>query len=223
MPKEQFRIENFDFDENVDDSAKIELEELEQNLNMPQDDNSKSKKFNFNNNRIDNKNNDNPKIAEHNKIEIDKLNLIEDEDNNLFTNTSQNDKIIDNNEEDYFNKENLMNDDNLFEYNDVADKFKDNQINVKNFDFPEISTQYNGSKFKTDIFANIPVTIDVFLGNTTISLKEIHEFSQGTVIELDKFYGEPVELKINGELIATGEVVAIDNKYGIMIKDIVKS
>lgn len=150
--------------------------------------------------------------------------FIQLEDNNTFTNYVQNDTI--NTEENYQNTEDnegIEMGKTTLNYNDFSDAMNQEYINVKKLDFPEINNQLSGSKFKVDVFSNIPVTIDVYLGNTTISLKDVHELSTGSVIELDKFYGEPLELKINGELIATGEVVSIDNKYGIMIKDIVKS
>ncbi|MDD4526534.1 MAG: flagellar motor switch protein FliN [Candidatus Margulisbacteria bacterium] len=145
-------------------------------------------------------------------------------DNNTFTNYVLNDTI--NEEESYLDIEESKGTDmskNALDYNEFSDALNQEYINVKKLDFPEMSNQLTGSKFKVDLFSNIPVTIDVFLGKTTLSLKDVHDFSKGSVIELDNFYGEPLELKINGELIATGEVVAIDNKYGIMIKDIVKS
>lgn len=147
-----------------------------------------------------------------------------EEDNNTFTNYVHNDTInkkanIQNIEE----NEGLEMDKTSLNYNDFSDAMRQDYINVKKLDFPELNDQLTGSKFKADVFSNIPVNIDVFLGKTTLSLKEVHDLSKGSVIELDNYYGEPLELKINGELIATGEVVAIDNKYGIMIKDIIKS
>lgn len=150
--------------------------------------------------------------------------FVQHEDNNTFTNYVQNDTInIEENYPDIEENKGIEMGKTTLNYNDFSDAMNQEYINVKKLDFPEINNQLSGSKFKVDLFSNIPVTIDVYLGKTTISLKDVHELSKGSVIELDKFYGEPLDLKINGELIATGEVVSIDNKYGIMIKDIVKS
>ena len=146
------------------------------------------------------------------------------EDNNTFTNYVQNDTInIEDNYPNIEENEGIEMEKTTLNYNDFSDAMNQEYVNVKKLDFPEINNQISGSKFKVDLFSNIPVTIDVYLGKTTLSLKDVHDLSKGSVIELDKFYGEPLELRINGELIATGEVVSIDNKYGIMIKDIVKS
>lgn len=89
--------------------------------------------------------------------------------------------------------------------------------------FPEIEERISGQNFDLDFFADIPVKVDVFLGQTTISLKEIYALSEGSIIDLDKSFGEPLELKINGQIIALGDVVSIDKNYGIMIRDIVRN
>ncbi len=89
--------------------------------------------------------------------------------------------------------------------------------------FPELEERVSGQSFDLDFFANIPVKVDIFLGQTTISLKEIYDLSEGSIIDLDKQFGEPLELKINGQIIAYGDVVSIDKNYGIMIRDIVRN
>ncbi len=97
------------------------------------------------------------------------------------------------------------------------------KINVKPIEFPQLEEQISGRNFDLDFFANIPVKVDIFLGNTTISLKEIYDLTEGSIIELDKLFGEPLELRINGQIVALGEVVAVDNHYGIMLKEVIKS
>ncbi|MDD5456151.1 MAG: FliM/FliN family flagellar motor switch protein [Candidatus Margulisbacteria bacterium] len=96
-------------------------------------------------------------------------------------------------------------------------------VNIRPIEFPELDAKITGKNFDLDFFANIPVKIDVYLGNTTISLREIYELTEGSVIELNKLFGEPLELKIGGQIIAVGEVVAVDNNYGIMLKEIVNA
>ena len=68
---------------------------------------------------------------------------------------------------------------------------------------------------------NIPVSATVELGQTELSLKEILELSEGSIIELDRLAGEPLDLKVGGQLIAQGEVVAIDDYYGLRITNVV--
>ena len=96
------------------------------------------------------------------------------------------------------------------------------QINVQPIEFPELQSSIAGRNFDLDFFGNIPVKIDVFLGQSSISLKDIYELTEGSIIELDKLIAEPLELRINGQLIALGEVVAVDHNYGILLKEIIK-
>jgi len=68
---------------------------------------------------------------------------------------------------------------------------------------------------------DIPLHVTVELGRTTKVVKEILELSSGSIIELDKLAGEPVDILVNGKLIAKGEVVVIDENFGVRITDII--
>lgn len=72
-----------------------------------------------------------------------------------------------------------------------------------------------------DIIMNIPVKLNVELGRTKISIRKLLELTQGSVLELDGLAGDPMDILINGYLIAQGEVVVIEDKYGIRITDII--
>jgi flagellar motor switch protein FliN/FliY len=72
-----------------------------------------------------------------------------------------------------------------------------------------------------DLVYNIPLQVTVELGKTKKEISEILEFSAGTIVVLDKIAGDPVEIVVNGKLIARGEVVVIDENYGVRITDIV--
>jgi len=72
-----------------------------------------------------------------------------------------------------------------------------------------------------DIIMNIPVRLNVELGRTKISIKQLLELTQGSVLELDGLAGDPMDILINGYLIAQGEVVVVEDKYGIRITDII--
>jgi len=71
-----------------------------------------------------------------------------------------------------------------------------------------------------DLVHDIPLTVTVELGRTRKDISEILEFGLGTVLVLDKMAGDPVEIMVNGKLIARGEVVVIDENYGVRITDI---
>ena len=79
---------------------------------------------------------------------------------------------------------------------------------------------YNGS---IDLVGGIPVEITAELGKTTKRIGEILEYGPGTIIELEKLVGEPLNVYANGKFIAKGEVVVIDDSFGIRITDIVNS
>lgn len=78
-----------------------------------------------------------------------------------------------------------------------------------------------GQSSEIDFLNNIPLELSVELGKTKKTIKEILDFGLGSVIELDKISGEPVELLANGEKIARGEVVVIDDNFGIRVTEII--
>ena len=72
-----------------------------------------------------------------------------------------------------------------------------------------------------DMILDIPVQLTVELGRTRIPIKHILQLAQGSVIELDAMAGEPMDVLVNGCLIAQGEVVVVNDKFGIRLTDIV--
>jgi flagellar motor switch protein FliN/FliY len=72
-----------------------------------------------------------------------------------------------------------------------------------------------------DLILDIPVNLTVELGRTRIPIKHILQLAQGSVIELDALAGEPMDVLVNGCLIAQGEVVVVNEKFGIRLTDIV--
>ncbi|BDT70479.1 flagellar motor switch protein FliN [Comamonadaceae bacterium OS-1] len=68
---------------------------------------------------------------------------------------------------------------------------------------------------------DIPVTLSVELGRTKVPIKYILQLAQGSVVELDALAGEPMDVLINGYLIAQGEVVVVNDKFGIRLTDVV--
>lgn len=79
----------------------------------------------------------------------------------------------------------------------------------------------SGTARDLDMIMDIPVKLSVELGRTKITIKQLLELAQGSVIELDGLAGEPMDILINGYLIAQGEVVVVDDKYGIRITEII--
>ena len=79
----------------------------------------------------------------------------------------------------------------------------------------------NGIAPDLDVILDIPVTISMEVGNTAIPIRNLLQLNQGSVIELDRLAGEPLDVLINGTLIAHGEVVMVNDKFGIRLTDVV--
>ncbi|MCO5099839.1 MAG: flagellar motor switch protein FliN [Burkholderiaceae bacterium] len=87
--------------------------------------------------------------------------------------------------------------------------------------FPRLSGATSDARNDIDMILDIPVQLTVELGRTRIPIKHILQLAQGSVIELDALAGEPMDVLVNGCLIAQGEVVVVNDKFGIRLTDIV--
>ncbi len=74
---------------------------------------------------------------------------------------------------------------------------------------------------KIEMIMDIPVTLTVELGRTKIAIRNLLQLAQGSVVELDALAGEPMDVLVNGCLIAQGEVVVVNDKFGIRLTDII--
>ncbi len=72
-----------------------------------------------------------------------------------------------------------------------------------------------------DFILDIPLRVTVELGKSKVVIKDLLQMAQGSVIELDKLAGEPLDVYINGKMIARGEVVTVGEKFGIRLTDII--
>lgn len=97
-------------------------------------------------------------------------------------------------------------------------------VNVQPVQFQAFTTGVNPitQQENIDLIMDVPLEVTVELGRTSKSIKEILEFSPGTIIELDKIAGEPIDVLVNGKLVAKGEVVVIEESFGIRVTDIIK-
>ncbi|MDH5391627.1 MAG: flagellar motor switch protein FliN [Gammaproteobacteria bacterium] len=74
---------------------------------------------------------------------------------------------------------------------------------------------------KLDAILDIPVHISMEIGRTQISIRNLLKLNQGSVVELDRLAGEPMDVLVNGTLIARGEVVVVNEKFGLRLTDII--
>ena len=72
-----------------------------------------------------------------------------------------------------------------------------------------------------DFLLDIPLEISVELGRTRMLIKDLLQLGQGSVVELEKIAGEPMEIFVNGKLVARGEVVVVNEKFGVRLTDII--
>jgi flagellar motor switch protein FliN/FliY len=72
-----------------------------------------------------------------------------------------------------------------------------------------------------EVILDIPVTISMEVGRTSITIRNLLQLNQGSVIELDRLAGEPLDVLVNGTLIAHGEVVVVNEKFGIRMTDVI--
>ena len=72
-----------------------------------------------------------------------------------------------------------------------------------------------------DVILDIPVTLTMEVGSTQINIRNLLQLNQGSVIELDRLAGEPLDVLVNGTLIAHGEVVVVNEKFGIRLTDVI--
>lgn len=79
----------------------------------------------------------------------------------------------------------------------------------------------SGDDINLDVILDIPVTISMEIGNTKINIRNLLQLNQGSVVELDRMAGEPLDVVVNGTLIAHGEVVVVNEKFGIRLTDII--
>jgi flagellar motor switch protein FliN/FliY len=78
-----------------------------------------------------------------------------------------------------------------------------------------------GASTDLDMILDIPVQLEVQLGRTKIAIRSLLQLAQGSVVELDGMAGEPMEVLVNGCLIAQGEVVVVNDKFGIRLTDVI--
>lgn len=92
---------------------------------------------------------------------------------------------------------------------------------MEEFDVDSEPAKGGGQAPDIDVILDIPVTISMEVGNTQIPIRNLLQLNQGSVIELDRLAGEPLDVLVNGTLIAHGEVVMVNEKFGIRLTDVI--
>jgi flagellar motor switch protein FliN/FliY len=90
--------------------------------------------------------------------------------------------------------------------------------------FQELGEETGGARkgeTSLDVILDIPVTLSMEIGRSKISIQNLLQLARGSVVELDRMAGEPLDVLVNGTLVAHGEVVVVNDKFGVRLSDVV--
>lgn len=94
-------------------------------------------------------------------------------------------------------------------------------VNFKDMTDVAKAPQPDGQRRELDFILDIPLDVSAELGRTRLLINELLQLGQGSVVELNKLAGEPLEVYVNGKLVARGEAVVINEKFGVRLTDII--
>lgn len=122
-----------------------------------------------------------------------------------------------------------MSDDDNVDQDDMADEWaaameqQEEVDTAQSVDLDEFQSAGGGAVTNPDldVILDIPVMISMEVGRTAITIRNLLQLNQGSVIELDRLAGEPLDVLVNGTLIAHGEVVVVNEKFGIRMTDVI--
>lgn len=111
----------------------------------------------------------------------------------------------------------MMSDDHM----DMTEETLQEAGNAAEFPPLDASSQKRGAARDLDFILDIPLQVAVELGRTSMIISELLQLGQGSVVQLNKLAGEPLEILVNGKLLARGEPVVVNEKFGVRITDII--
>jgi flagellar motor switch protein FliN/FliY len=86
---------------------------------------------------------------------------------------------------------------------------------------PESGNEPPQGDTNLDVILDIPVTLSMEIGRTRVSIQELLQLARGSIVELDRMAGEPLDVLVNGTLVARGEVVVVNDKFGVRLNDVI--
>jgi flagellar motor switch protein FliN/FliY len=98
---------------------------------------------------------------------------------------------------------------------------KANEVRAAEFDNLQEDGAPAGKDVNLDVILDVPVTLSMEVGRTRMPIRNLLQHNQGSVVELDRAAGEPLDVFVNGTLIAHGEVVVVNEKFGIRLTDVI--
>jgi len=94
-------------------------------------------------------------------------------------------------------------------------------MQMEEFDGSSNTRPSEDAELNFDVIMDVPVHISMEIGRTEINIRNLLQLNQGSIVELDRLAGEPLDVLVNGTLIARGEVVVINEKFGIRMTDVI--
>jgi len=104
---------------------------------------------------------------------------------------------------------------------DSSAESESTDVAAAGFDSLEDNSSRSDEDINMDVILDIPVKLSMEIGRTSVNIRNLLQLNQGSVIELDRMAGEPLDVLVNGTLIAHGEVVVVNEKFGIRLTDVV--
>jgi flagellar motor switch protein FliN len=95
------------------------------------------------------------------------------------------------------------------------------EASLAQFDALQAEASRQPTDVNLDVILDVPVTLSLEVGRTRIPIRNLLQLNQGSVVELDRMAGEPLDLYVNGTLIAHGEVVVVNDRFGVRLIDVV--
>jgi len=102
----------------------------------------------------------------------------------------------------------------------AGDETRPQRVEPQNLE-PDSDIRLCAEDSNLDMILDIPVTLTVEIGNTRINIRELLQLTQGSIVELDRKVGESLDLKVNGTLVARGEVVVMNERFGIRLTEVI--
>lgn len=107
---------------------------------------------------------------------------------------------------------------------DPKDRATGERVEVQKAEFEELApASGRGEGVSLDLLLDVPLQVTVELGRARRLVRDILNLGVGSIIELDKLAGEPVDVLVNGKLVARGEVVVVDENFGVRVTDVVST
>ena len=102
-------------------------------------------------------------------------------------------------------------------------EFMAEEENNENGDEEVVSPTLDTSQIQREVIENVPVNLTIEVGRATLKIRDLMRLTQGSVVELDRLAGEPLDILVNDTVVAQGEVVLVNDRYGIRLTKVVST